>query len=60
MPNLTPPARLADTPVVDPVAAPALGEHTREVLREVLGVDEVRLAVLGQAGAFGANSPATP
>nr|QDL89204.1 L-carnitine dehydratase [Sym plasmid] len=60
VPNLTPPARLADTPVVDPVAAPALGEHTREVLREVLGVDEVRLAVLGQAGAFGANSPATP
>lgn len=55
VPNLTPPARLQDTPVVDPVAAPSLGEHTHEVLREVLGCDDARLAQLKAAGAFGAT-----
>jgi crotonobetainyl-CoA:carnitine CoA-transferase CaiB-like acyl-CoA transferase len=58
VPNLTPPARLADTPVVDPVAAPALGQHTHEVLREVLGLDEVRLGQLTCSGAFGADAAA--
>ncbi|MGE0098005.1 MAG: CaiB/BaiF CoA transferase family protein [Hydrogenophaga sp.] len=55
VPNLTPPARLQDTPVVDPVAAPSLGQHTQEVLREVLGCDDARLAQLSAAGAFGAT-----
>ena len=34
VPNIETPLRLELTPVVDPVAAPLLGEHTREVLRE--------------------------
>lgn len=54
VPNLTPPARLKDTPIVDPVVAPQLGQHTHEVLKEVLGFDEERLATLKAAGAFGA------
>ena len=41
------------TPTVDPVAAPLLGEHTREVLRKTLGYDERRIADLAEAGAFG-------
>jgi len=54
VPNLTPPARLSATPVVDPVAAPALGEHTTQVLGELLGYDADRLQALARAGAFGA------
>jgi hypothetical protein len=41
------------TPVVDPVAAPLLGQHTKEVLRKTLGYDDRRLVVLAEAGAFG-------
>ena len=41
------------TPVVDPVAAPLLGEHTKDVLRKTLGYDDDRLARLAEAGAFG-------
>jgi crotonobetainyl-CoA:carnitine CoA-transferase CaiB-like acyl-CoA transferase len=36
LPNVALPFRLSATPMADPVAAPALGEHTDEVLREVL------------------------
>jgi crotonobetainyl-CoA:carnitine CoA-transferase CaiB-like acyl-CoA transferase len=38
---------------VDPVAAPAVGQHTEEVIREILGYDEDRLAHLSEAGALG-------
>jgi crotonobetainyl-CoA:carnitine CoA-transferase CaiB-like acyl-CoA transferase len=38
---------------VDPVAAPAVGEHTHEVLRDLLGYDQDRLAEVAAAGAFG-------
>ena len=55
VPNLTPPARLKDTPVVDPVPAPRLGQHTQDVLKEVLGFDDQRIAQLKAAGAFGAG-----
>jgi crotonobetainyl-CoA:carnitine CoA-transferase CaiB-like acyl-CoA transferase len=41
------------TPTIDPVAAPLLGEHTREVLRKTLGYDDRRIAALAEAGAFG-------
>jgi crotonobetainyl-CoA:carnitine CoA-transferase CaiB-like acyl-CoA transferase len=47
------PIRYSRTPVADPVAAPAVGQHTDEVIREVLGYDEARLARLSEAGAFG-------
>jgi crotonobetainyl-CoA:carnitine CoA-transferase CaiB-like acyl-CoA transferase len=41
------------TPPVDPVAAPLLGEHTKEVLREILHYDDRRITALAGAGAFG-------
>jgi crotonobetainyl-CoA:carnitine CoA-transferase CaiB-like acyl-CoA transferase len=53
VPNIEPPLHLGLTPVVDPVAAPLLGEHTKEVLRETLGYDDARIAALAEAGAFG-------
>ena len=53
VPNIESPINLGLTPVVDPVAAPLLGEHTREVLRKTLGYDDARIAALSEAGAFG-------
>jgi len=38
---------------VDPVAAPAVGEHTQEVLRDLLGYDQDRLDHLAEAGILG-------
>ena len=46
-------------PAVDPVAAPLLGEHTREILSETLLYTEERIAALARLGAFGkAGQPA--
>jgi formyl-CoA transferase len=53
VPNIESPLNLALSPVIDPVAAPLLGQHTREVLREKLGYDNARITALAQAGAFG-------
>jgi formyl-CoA transferase len=53
VPNIESPLQLDLTPVVDPVAAPLLGEHTKEVLRKTLGYDDARIAALAGAGAFG-------
>jgi crotonobetainyl-CoA:carnitine CoA-transferase CaiB-like acyl-CoA transferase len=53
VPNIESPIYLAMTPVIDPVAAPLLGEHTKQVLRETLGYDDGRIAALAEAGAFG-------
>ncbi|WP_454621217.1 CaiB/BaiF CoA transferase family protein [Bradyrhizobium cenepequi] len=55
VPNVSLPIRYSETPVVDPVAAPAVGRHTEEVLREVLGYDDARLARLAEEGALGAQ-----
>ncbi len=46
VPNVAPSFRLHGTPLVDPVAAPVLGQHSEEVLREVLGYDADRVAAL--------------
>jgi crotonobetainyl-CoA:carnitine CoA-transferase CaiB-like acyl-CoA transferase len=54
VPNIESPLSLSLTPVIDPVAAPLLGQHTREVLRQKLGYDDVRIAALADAGVFGA------
>jgi crotonobetainyl-CoA:carnitine CoA-transferase CaiB-like acyl-CoA transferase len=54
-PNIRSPLHLALTPVVDPVVAPLLGQHTRAVLAELLGYDEAKLVALGAAGVFGAG-----
>jgi crotonobetainyl-CoA:carnitine CoA-transferase CaiB-like acyl-CoA transferase len=53
IPNIEPPLHLGLTPVVDAVAAPLLGQHTKEVLGETLGYDDARIAALAEAGAFG-------
>jgi crotonobetainyl-CoA:carnitine CoA-transferase CaiB-like acyl-CoA transferase len=53
VPNIESPLQLDLTPVVDPIAAPLLGEHTKEVLRKTLGYDDARIAALAGAGAFG-------
>jgi crotonobetainyl-CoA:carnitine CoA-transferase CaiB-like acyl-CoA transferase len=58
VPNVSLPIRYSHTPVVDPVAAPAVGQHTERVLRDLLGYDSERLARLAEAGAFGADVPA--
>jgi formyl-CoA transferase len=59
VPNIEPPVSMSLTPAVDPVAAPLLGEHTMDVLRETLGYDERRLAELADKGAFGAGKRST-
>jgi len=53
VPNIESPLSLGLTPVVDPVAAPLLGQQTREVLRQKLGYDDARIAALADAGVFG-------
>ena len=55
VPNVSLPIRFSRTPVVDPVAAPAVGQHTEDVLRKRLGYDAARLTRLADAGAFGAE-----
>jgi crotonobetainyl-CoA:carnitine CoA-transferase CaiB-like acyl-CoA transferase len=54
VPNIEPPIGLKLTPTVAPVAAPLLGQHTKDVLRSTLGYDDDRLAELTKAGVFGA------
>ena len=44
---------MALTPAIDPIAAPLLGQHTKEILRKTLGYDDARIGSLGAAGAFG-------
>jgi crotonobetainyl-CoA:carnitine CoA-transferase CaiB-like acyl-CoA transferase len=55
VPNVNLPIRYSRTPIVDPVAAPAVGQHTEDVLREVLGYDDDRLGRLAAAGTFGVS-----
>jgi crotonobetainyl-CoA:carnitine CoA-transferase CaiB-like acyl-CoA transferase len=56
VPNIETPLHMSLTPSIDPVAAPLLGQHTRDVLQKTLGYDERRLADLAEAGAFGKAS----
>jgi crotonobetainyl-CoA:carnitine CoA-transferase CaiB-like acyl-CoA transferase len=53
VPNIETPLSMGLTPCVDPVAAPLLGEHTKEILRKTLGYDDLRISVLTETGAFG-------
>jgi crotonobetainyl-CoA:carnitine CoA-transferase CaiB-like acyl-CoA transferase len=50
-----PAARLSRTPASVRSASPLLGEHTAEVLEEMLGLSEQDIALLRAAGAFGAS-----
>jgi crotonobetainyl-CoA:carnitine CoA-transferase CaiB-like acyl-CoA transferase len=58
MPNVALPIRYSGTPLADPKPAPAVGQHTEEVLRGVLGYSEQRIAALREAGALSASVPA--
>jgi crotonobetainyl-CoA:carnitine CoA-transferase CaiB-like acyl-CoA transferase len=53
VPNIETPLNLGLTPAVDPVAAPLVGQHTKEVLRKTRGYDDARIAALAEAGVFG-------
>lgn len=53
VPNLAPPYRLSRTPVADPQAAPTLGQHTDEVLRQVLGLGDEAIQALIDQGVLG-------
>jgi len=47
------PVKLSESPVSYRRAPPRLGEHTDEVLREMLGLDETEIASLRAAGTIG-------
>jgi crotonobetainyl-CoA:carnitine CoA-transferase CaiB-like acyl-CoA transferase len=53
VPNIESPLSMGLTPIVDPVAAPLLGQHTNDVLRKTLGYDDSHIAKLAEAGVFG-------
>jgi crotonobetainyl-CoA:carnitine CoA-transferase CaiB-like acyl-CoA transferase len=53
VPSVAMPIRMHDTPVRKPVAAPLLGQHTDQVLREQLGLDAAQLQAAAASGAFG-------
>jgi crotonobetainyl-CoA:carnitine CoA-transferase CaiB-like acyl-CoA transferase len=48
-----PAARLSETPAQVRTASPLLGQHTDEVMRELLGMDEAQVQALRAQGAFG-------
>jgi formyl-CoA transferase len=51
-----PPVRLTHTPL-EMRAAPLLGQHSREVLREELGLDKAKLDELVATGVIGVREP---
>jgi crotonobetainyl-CoA:carnitine CoA-transferase CaiB-like acyl-CoA transferase len=57
IPNVRLPIRYGATPLADPVAAPAVGQHTAHVLSTVLGLESEEIERLAQKGAFGPNHP---
>lgn len=59
IPNIASPIRYARTPMVDPTPAPAIGQHTGEVLQDVLGWAPEKIDQMAQSGAFGARLPVT-
>ncbi|KWV46248.1 carnitine dehydratase [Bradyrhizobium macuxiense] len=60
IPNVALPIRYSCTPIVDPVAAPAVGQDTADVLRERLGYDDDQLMRLAAAAAFGVHPVKAP
>ncbi len=51
--NIGMPIKLSDSPA-DIKRSPLLGEHTEEILKQVLGYDDAKIASLKSAGAFSA------
>lgn len=58
IPNIASPIRYARTPMVDPLPAPSIGQHTEAVLHEVLGWSSTKIAEMARSGAFGRRVPA--
>jgi formyl-CoA transferase len=56
VPNIRLPFRMAGTPLADPVAAPGLGQHSAEVLRDVLGYAPERIEALIAEGVVATGS----
>ncbi len=50
VPNIALPFRFDATPLVEPTAAPTLGQHTHAILREVLGYEPTRIDQLLRDG----------
>ncbi|TWB59087.1 CaiB/BaiF CoA transferase family protein [Bradyrhizobium sacchari] len=57
VPNIENPITMSLTGAIDPVAAPLLGEHTADVLRDTLGYDQPRIAEFVKKGVFGSGKP---
>jgi crotonobetainyl-CoA:carnitine CoA-transferase CaiB-like acyl-CoA transferase len=56
-----PPIKLSDTPAPKPTPAPLLGEHSRDCLRSLLGLEEAELDRLTCSGVIAqAAVPTTP
>jgi formyl-CoA transferase len=51
VPNIRLPFRMDGTPLADPVAAPGLGQHAADILRDVLALDPAGIATLFASGA---------
>jgi crotonobetainyl-CoA:carnitine CoA-transferase CaiB-like acyl-CoA transferase len=51
LPNVSLPFRFEKTPIADPVPAPLVGQHTREILTEVLGYEPAAIDALVCSGA---------
>jgi crotonobetainyl-CoA:carnitine CoA-transferase CaiB-like acyl-CoA transferase len=51
------PLRLSETPVVPPIAAPTLGQHTHLILSSVLGLSEAEISQLHQQGIIALTDP---
>ncbi len=47
------PLRFLDAPIPEPTMAPTVGQHTDEILADVLGYDEARIQQLREQGALG-------
>lgn len=58
VPSIASPFRLSETPGLTPVAAPLLGQHTAQVLHDVLGYDDDQIAKLAGAGSIGVREDA--
>ena len=50
------PIKLSDSPT-DVTRSPLLGEHTEEILRDVLNFDDARIATIRSSGAIGEPTP---
>lgn len=59
IPNLNSPIRMSRTPAVPPIAAPAVGANTTEVLQNLLNYSEAQIEELRQSGAFGVVTETT-